>query len=106
MSALAGTVYHVAVRPASPVVRRQLAAELRRLRGVRRAAEVAGALGWSESKLSRIETGRTGVTGADLDRLLDHYGVTGETLARLRDLGASSQQRSWWHPYRSAVPDP
>lgn len=96
----------MAARPTSTVVRRQVAAELRRLRGDRRAADVAGALGWSESKLSRIETGRTGITHADLDLLLGHYGVTGDLPDRLRELVASAQQRSWWHPYRAAVPDP
>jgi transcriptional regulator with XRE-family HTH domain len=62
----------------SPTVRRRrLAAELRRLR--ERAGftgdEVADRLGWSASKISRIELHRTGIKQADLLRLLDLYGV-------------------------------
>lgn len=62
----------------SPTVRRRrLAAELRRLR--ERAGftgdEVADRLGWSASKISRIELHRIGIKQADLLRLLDLYGV-------------------------------
>lgn len=61
-----------------PAVRgRRLAAELRRLRegtGMH-GEEVAERLGWSGSKVSRIELGRTGVKTADLRQLLDLYGV-------------------------------
>ncbi len=62
----------------SPTVRRRrLAAELRRLR--ERAGltgdEVADRLGWSASKISRIELHRIGVKQADLHGLLDLYGV-------------------------------
>jgi transcriptional regulator with XRE-family HTH domain len=62
----------------SPTVRRRrLAAELRRLRertGLT-GEEVAERLGWSGSKVSRIELHRTGVKQADLGQLLDLYGV-------------------------------
>jgi transcriptional regulator with XRE-family HTH domain len=92
-------------RPTS-TARRELGDELRRLRGDRRAADVAVGLGWSESKLSRIETGRTGITEPDLDRLLSAYGVRGEVRARLRDLVRRGRVRVWWTPYRSSVPDP
>jgi transcriptional regulator with XRE-family HTH domain len=59
------------------VRRRQLAAELRRLR--ERAGflgeEAAGRLGWSASKISRLERGQTGVKDTDLPLLLDLYRV-------------------------------
>ncbi len=63
----------------SPSVRRRrLAAELRRLR--ERAGftgeDVAERLGWSTSKLSRIETSKSGVKQGDLGLLLDLYGVS------------------------------
>jgi hypothetical protein len=67
---------------------------------------VATALGWSESKLSRIETAHTGITEADLDRLLTLYGVRIEDRERLRDLARRGRVRAWWTPYRSSVPDP
>ncbi len=91
--------------PSPTVIRRQLGGELRRLRGARRGAGVAAALGWSESKLSRIETARTGVSAADLDLLLAHYGVAEAERERLRELARQTRQRTWWHPYRAAVPD-
>jgi hypothetical protein len=92
-------------RPTS-TARRELGGELRRLRGERRAVDVATALGWSESKLSRIETAHTGITEADLDRLLTLYGVRVEERGRLRDLARQGRVRAWWAPYRSSVPDP
>ncbi|WIM97378.1 helix-turn-helix transcriptional regulator [Actinoplanes oblitus] len=92
-------------RPTS-TARRELGGELRRLRGERRAVDVATALGWSESKLSRIETAHTGITEADLDRLLTLYGVLVEDRGRLRDLARRGRARAWWTPYRSSMPDP
>ncbi|GID26673.1 helix-turn-helix domain-containing protein [Paractinoplanes brasiliensis] len=91
---------------ATSTARRELGNELRRLRGERRAADVATALGWSESKLSRIETAHTGISEPDLDRLLTAYGVRVEDRQRLRDLARRARARAWWTPYRSSVPDP
>ncbi|MEU4159410.1 helix-turn-helix transcriptional regulator [Actinoplanes sp. NPDC026670] len=92
-------------RPTS-TARRELGGELRRLRGERRGVDVATALGWSESKLSRIETAHTGISEPDLDRLLTLYGVAVEDRGRLRDLARRGRARAWWTPYRSSVPDP
>jgi hypothetical protein len=92
-------------RPTS-TARRELGGELRRLRGERRAVDVATALGWSESKLSRIETAHTGISEPDLDRLLTLYGVAVEDRGRLRHLARRGRARAWWTPYRSSVPDP
>jgi predicted transcriptional regulator len=92
--------------PTRTATRRQLGIELRRLRGRQRGADVSVALGWSESKLSRIETARTGISTADLDRLLAGYGVADDERDRLHELARQTRQRAWWHPYRAAVPDP
>lgn len=65
----------------SPAVRRRrLAAELRRLRERAgfRGEQVAEQLGWSASKVSRIELHRTGIKQLDLRQLLDLYGVQDE----------------------------
>jgi hypothetical protein len=67
---------------------------------------VARTLGWSESKLSRIETARTGISDVDLDRLLAAYGARPEVRTRLRNLARRGRARVWWTPYRSSVPDP
>jgi transcriptional regulator with XRE-family HTH domain len=84
-----------------------LAAALRQLREARhlsceQAGQAAG--GWSESKVSRIETGRTGIRPADLERLLDLYEVTGEERTALLTLGRQAAHRGWWHSYADALP--
>ncbi|MEV4706586.1 helix-turn-helix transcriptional regulator [Actinoplanes sp. NPDC049316] len=91
--------------PTSMAARRELGDELRRLRGDRRGAEVAAELGWSESKLSRIETARTGISEPDLERLLGVLGVPARDWPRLRDMAGRGRARVWWAPYRSSVAD-
>ena len=62
----------------SPSVReRRLAHELRLQRTAAglHGKDVAAVLGWSPSKVSRIENGRTGITEGDLERLVDLYRV-------------------------------
>jgi transcriptional regulator with XRE-family HTH domain len=79
----------------SPSVRRRrLAAELRRLR--ERAGflgeEVAGRLGWSGSKLSRIETSKIGIKQEDLLLLLELYQVGQPHRQELLALAQESHQ--------------
>ena len=88
-----------------PSVRaRQLAAELRRQRDVATLTgeEAAGRLGWSPSKISRIETGQTTPSPADL-RGLDLYEVAGTQRGRLEQLGQSAGQRGWWDAYADTL---
>lgn len=92
----------------SPTVRRRrLAAELRRLR--ERAGltgeEVAEQLGWSGSKVSRIELYRTGVKTADLNRLLQLYRVTPGHQAELLALAREPRRKGWWEAYSDALPE-
>src|SRR5689334_23082519 len=90
----------------SPSVReRRLASELRR---ARQAAEfsgqqVAAATGWSASKISRIENGRIGVSGPDLDRLLDLYDVPPDSATELRRLARHGRARGWWEAYADSL---
>jgi transcriptional regulator with XRE-family HTH domain len=74
------------------VRRRRLAAELRRLR--ERAGltgdEAAATLGWSGSKISRIELNRIGVKRDDLDKLLDLYKVESPHREELQALASES----------------
>lgn len=89
-----------------PSVRaRQLAAELRRLREVKTLTgeEVAARLGWSPSKVSRIETGRSPVTVGDLRRLLDLYQIHGFRHDRLLELARTAEQRGWWDAYADTL---
>jgi len=90
----------------TPSVReRRLAQELRGLRAAvpLHGKEVAERLGWSASKVSRIETGRIGITSGDLDRLLELYAVPDGQAAYLRRLAPSVRPRGWWDAYADTL---
>ena len=60
----------------------------RELRRIREAAGLSGSavareLGWSQSKVSRVETGRFGASIGEVSELLDFYGVGEEVRAEL-----------------------
>jgi transcriptional regulator with XRE-family HTH domain len=95
----------MAAKPSPTTLRRQLGAELRRLRGNRTVAEVASGLGWSESKLSRIETAHSGIRAKDLDALLTAYGVGADGRKRLHGLSVQARQRAWWEAYGDVLPN-
>ncbi len=90
----------------TPSVReRNLAKELRTLR---RAAQlqgkdVAGRLGWSASKVSRIENGRIGIGVEDLELLIALYAVPYERATFLRRLADSIRAKGWWDAYRETL---
>lgn len=89
----------------SPSVReRRLARELRLLRAAvpLHGKDVAELLGWSASKVSRIETGRIGVSPDDLDRLLSLYEVPDDQAVLLRRL-APRRPRGWWDAYADSL---
>ena len=84
----------------SPTVRRRrLAAELRKLRGSRKAGEIARAIGWSASKISRAESGRESLPPEEIEKLIDYYGVTEPLRGRLLALAEDAVQRGWWDDY-------
>ncbi|CAL9637275.1 helix-turn-helix domain-containing protein [Streptomyces sp. enrichment culture] len=92
------------------VRRRKLGAELRALRtgaGLT-SGEAARLVGWHQSKVSRIETGASGVKPADLRLLLDAYEVRDRHLRELLLILAGSEETSgrhrWWHAYRGVLP--
>jgi transcriptional regulator with XRE-family HTH domain len=89
------------------VSRRRLAAELRRLREERNLTgeDVAESLGWSASKLSRIELARTGIKAADLASLLTKYGLPEDHRAELLRLVAQPRTRGWWKTYSDSMPE-
>ncbi|HUY47590.1 MAG TPA: helix-turn-helix transcriptional regulator [Streptosporangiaceae bacterium] len=96
----------MAPRPSPTARRRRLAAALRQMREARQlsCADAGKAAGWSESKISRIETGRVGVRQPDLERLLDLYEVSGEARTAMLALGRQATHRGWWHSYADALP--
>ncbi|MFF7982831.1 helix-turn-helix domain-containing protein [Streptomyces sp. NPDC007901] len=92
------------------VRRRKLGTELRMLRtGVGlTSGEAARLVGWHQSKVSRIETGASGVKPADVRLLLDAYGVVEGQLRELLLVLAGSEDTAgrhhWWHAYRGVLP--
>ena len=95
--------------PASPIVRRRrLAAELRRLR--ERAdltgEFVADRMGWSASKVSRIENAHTSPRPAEIQKLLMLYGIEGSYADELMALAQEAKRKGWWKAYSDALPDP
>jgi transcriptional regulator with XRE-family HTH domain len=86
--------------------RRRLATALRQLREERglSCTDAGKAVGWSESKISRIETGRVGIRQPDLERLLDLYEVTGDDRTALLTVRRQATHRGWWHSYSDALP--
>lgn len=98
--------------PASgPTVhRRQLGAELRRLREAAglRVEDAAAALQCSPSRVSRIElgNGRGVAKAADVRTLCELYGVkdNGQVEMLLAMLSVVSQQRGWWENFGRVLP--
>jgi transcriptional regulator with XRE-family HTH domain len=84
--------------PHTSVRSRTVAAELRRLRERRglSCAEVARTLGVSASKISRIETGNSGMQVKDVAALLDFYQVPDPKREELLELLRRGNQKGWW----------
>lgn len=86
----------------SPTVRRmRLAAELHRLRELAGLTgdQAADELGWSPSKISRIENARSGVSVSDARKLLDLYRVGGTHHGELVSLAREASRKGWWENY-------
>lgn len=82
--------------------RKQLGAELRRLR---READVtmehaASVLDCARSRIGHIENGRNSIRKPELKVLLDLYGVDGEAQSVLEELRREASKRGWWSTYR------
>ncbi|GAA2765490.1 helix-turn-helix transcriptional regulator [Streptomyces paradoxus] len=98
------------MRHGPAVRRRKLGAELRALRtsaGLT-SGEAARLVGWHQSKVSRIETGTSGVKPADVRSLLDAYDVADsqlrELLMALAGSDDSDGRHHWRHAYRGVLP--
>ncbi|MEW1646096.1 MULTISPECIES: helix-turn-helix transcriptional regulator [unclassified Streptomyces] len=92
------------------VRRRKLGAELRALRAEAglTSGEAARLVGWHQSKVSRIETGASGVKPPDVRLLLDAYQVADPQLRDMLLVLAGSEEgggrHHWWHAYRGVLP--
>ncbi|MEV0613884.1 helix-turn-helix transcriptional regulator [Nonomuraea sp. NPDC050404] len=92
----------------SPTVRRlRLGQELRLLRERRKltGAKAARELGWSPSKVSRIEAAKTMPSADDVKALAKLYRVDGEKVDELFGFLRDAEQRGWWEDYEDALPE-
>ncbi|MFD1149136.1 helix-turn-helix domain-containing protein [Saccharothrix hoggarensis] len=94
-------------RGSSPTLRkRRLVSELRRLREAADLTieEVGARLECSASKISRIETGRVGVTPRDVRDMLAAYGADPATLEELVQLARDARRKAWWDEFGDIAP--
>jgi len=100
------------VQPSWPVAyvpsikRRRLGAALRRLReqSAQTTDDVARNLGWSKSKVSRIETAAVTVSPDDVRALLGLYDVLTDEVEQLVTLAREDKQPGWWRQYSEVLP--
>lgn len=91
----------------SPTVRRlRLGQELRLLRERRKltGAKAAGELGWSPSKISRIEAAKTMPVADDIKAMAALYRIDSDKLDELFGLLRDADQRGWWEDYEDTLP--
>jgi transcriptional regulator with XRE-family HTH domain len=92
---------------AGPVaVRMLLGARLRKLReaaGVSR-EDASHAIRGSDSKISRLELGRTRFKLRDVTDLLDLYGVSEDERATLLAMAGHANGPGWWQAYSEVIP--
>jgi len=65
--------------------------------------QVADTLHCSESKISRIETGRVSARRQDVQEMLDLYGIKGKQQAVLVQIADETRVKGWWHTYHDTA---
>jgi len=82
--------------------RKQLGAELRRLRHEASVSveSIAELLDCSIAKVGHFENGRNGIRKSDLAVLLNYLGVSADRQAVLEELRKASTERGWWATFR------
>jgi transcriptional regulator with XRE-family HTH domain len=86
---------------------RELGDELRRVRKYRglTAAQLAHEIGWSESKVSRVETGKTGCSEVEAAIFLARCGVLRRELDRIIALCRGDEKGAWLRDHGARLPD-
>ncbi|GAB2840230.1 helix-turn-helix transcriptional regulator [Actinocorallia aurea] len=67
---------------------------------------VAGRFGWSQQKLSYIESARNKVSEGDVGNLLDVYGVESPDRDAILTLAREADQRNWWTDFTGVLTGP
>jgi transcriptional regulator with XRE-family HTH domain len=85
--------------------RRQLGIQLRRLREAAGVTldQAAERLGFSASKVSRIESAKTGVATRDVLTFAEVYGVPAEQAEALVQMSREAKQKGWWQVYGAVL---
>lgn len=93
-------------RPTPGAKARSLGAELRLARKALNLtlAVVADRTGWSESKVSRLETGARNVTSEDVATLLAIYDITGPQRDSLIAKAKTADEPGWWETTFRGLP--
>jgi len=61
-------------------------------------------VGWSASKVSRIETAQTAPRDSDIRKLLALYGIGGRDAEELLALAREAAGKGWWETYSPTLP--
>jgi hypothetical protein len=79
--------------------------EIRKKRVKRSMLSIAEQLDWSESKISRMETGQQPITSEDAAALLAILGVVGDEHAKLMAMARTPNEPAWLDNVREGLPD-
>jgi transcriptional regulator with XRE-family HTH domain len=60
--------------------------------------------GITKAKIAHLETGRQQQSPEDIAKLLEVYGASGWTIARLGELASRADDANWWMPWAAAIP--
>lgn len=70
------------------------------------ATSAAASLGWSQGKVSHIESARNKPSQHDIGLMLDLYGITSHDGAALMALAREAERRNWWTDYIGVLNGP
>lgn len=79
--------------------------EIRKKRVRRSMLSIAEQLGWSESKISRMETGQQPITSEEAASLLAVLGVVGDEQAKLMAMARTPEDPAWLDNIRDGLPE-
>jgi transcriptional regulator with XRE-family HTH domain len=67
--------------------------------------QVGTSLGWSGSKVSRIENAKHIVSPDDVRALVTLYGLSADETDKYAVIARQAKQRDWWHKYDDVLPE-
>lgn len=70
-----------------------------------RLADAAKVLGCTTTKIGYLESGTSAQRPEEVAKLLRHYGMDGEHVARVVSLSSSADQAVWWASFSDVLPD-